>query len=118
MSEPIIINVADLVGGPRAVDAADGEKVFEKMLPVIESGRKVRLSFNGITMVITAFLNASIGRLYGVLPEDQVDTMLEVKDLLEPFQTSLEKSIEWSKAYYREPDRLDKAIKEELGDEE
>ena len=118
MSEPIIINVADLVGGPRAVDAADGEKVFEKMLPVIESGRKVRLSFNGITMIITAFLNASIGRLYGALPEEQVDTMLEVTDLLDAFQTSLEKSIEWSKSYYRDPDRMERIIREELGDEE
>ncbi len=88
------------------------------MLPVIKTDRKVRLSFNGITMVITAFLNASIGRLYGSLPEDQVDAMLEVTDLLDPFKPSLEKSIEWSKAYYREPDRLEKAIREELGDEE
>ncbi len=33
MSEPIIINVADLVGGPRAVDAADGEKYLKKCCP-------------------------------------------------------------------------------------
>lgn len=118
MSEPIIINVADIVGGPRAVDAADGETLYEKMLPVIESGRTVRLSFKGITMVITAFLNASIGKLYGVLPEDRVDKMLKIEELLEPFQPSLEKSIEWSKAYYRDPDRFEKAVKEELGDEE
>ncbi len=118
MSEPIIIRVADLVGGPRAVDAADGEKVFEKILPVIQGGRKARLSFDGITMVITAFLNAAIGKLYGVLPEDQVSDMLEVRDLLTAFQPSLEKSIEWSKAYYRDPERMEKAIREELGDEE
>lgn len=118
MSESIVIRVADLVGGPRAVDAADGEKVFEKVLPVIQSGRKVHLSFDGITMVITAFLNTAIGKLYGVLPEQQVDEMLEVRDLLPPFQPSLGKSIEWSKAYYRDPKRLRKAIMEEMGDEE
>ena len=118
MSESIIIRVADLVGGPRAVDAADGEKVFEKVLPVIQSGRKVQLSFDGITMVITAFLNAAVGKLYGVLPESRVDEMIEVKDILPPFQSSLEKSIEWSKAYYRDPERMRKAIMEEMGDEE
>jgi MoaA/NifB/PqqE/SkfB family radical SAM enzyme len=117
MSESILIRIADLVGGPRAVDAADGEKVFEKILPVIKDGRKVRLSFEGITMVITAFLNAAIGKLYGSLPEEQVDKMLEVRDLISAFQPSLDKSIEWSKAYYRDPDRLTKAIMEELGDE-
>ena len=118
MSESILIRIADLVGGPRAVDAADGEKVFEKILPVIKDGRKVRLSFEGITMVITAFLNAAIGKLYGTLPEEQVDKMIEVRDLIPAFQPSLDKCIEWSKAYYRDPDRLEKAIMEELGDEE
>lgn len=118
MNEPIIVRVADLVGGSRAVDAADGEKVFEKILPVIQGGRMVQLSFDGITMVITAFLNTAIGKLYGVLSEDQVDRMLEVRDLLAPFELSLEKSIEWSKAFYRDPDRMRKAIAEVLGDEE
>lgn len=118
MSEPIIIRVADLIGAPRAVDAADGEKVFQKVLPVLQSGRSVRLSFDGITMVITAFLNAAIGKLYGSLPEDEVDRLLEVRDLLPPFQPSLDKAIEWSKAYYRDPERMRRAIMEELGDEE
>jgi hypothetical protein len=118
MNEPIIIRVSDLVGGPRAVDAADGEKIFEKILPLLQDGRDVRLSFEGISMVITAFLNTAIGKLYGVLPEDQVDRMLKVKNLLPLFQPSLEKSVEWSKAYYRDPERLQKAIMEELDDEE
>lgn len=118
MTEPILVRVADLVGGPRAVDAADGEKVFAKILPLIKEGRKVRLSFEGITMVITAFLNAAIGKLYGSLPEEQVDEMVEVQNLIPAFQPSLDKSIEWSKAYYRDPDRLTRAIMEELGDEE
>lgn len=118
MSEPIMIRVADLVGGPRAVDVADGEKVFEKVLPVIQSGRTVCLSFDGISMVITAFLNTAIGKLYGALSEEQVDKMLEVRDLLPPFEPSLEKSMEWSKAFYRDPERMRKAIAEELGDEE
>lgn len=118
MNEPIVVRVADLVGGPRAVDVADGEKVFEKILPVFKNGRKVQLSFDGITMVITAFFNTAIGKLYGALTEEQVDQMLEVRDLCAPFQISLEKSIEWSKAYYRDPERMKRAILEELGDEE
>lgn len=118
MSEVIIVRIADLIGGPRAVDAADGEKVFQKILPVLQGGRTVRLSFEGISMVITAFLNSAIGKLYGVLPEEQVDRMLEVEGLLPPFQSSLDKSIEWSKAYYRDPERMQRAIREEMGDEE
>lgn len=118
MNDEIMIRVADVIGGPRAVDAADGEMLFEKILPVIQSGRKVRLSFDGISMVITAFLNAAIGKLYGELQEKQVDENLKVRDLKPVFQPALEKSIEWSKAYYRDPERISKAILEELGDDE
>jgi len=118
VNEQIIIRVADFVGGPRAVDAADGEKVFQKILTVLQTGRNVRLSFDGISMVITAFLNTAIGKLYGVMKEEDVERMLEFSDLREPFLPSLQKSIEWSKAYYRDPERMKKTIREEMGDEE
>lgn len=118
MTESIFIRVVDIIGGPRAVDVADGEKVFAKLLPAIQEGRKVRLSFEGITMVITAFFNAAIGKLYGALAEEQVDKMLDVQDLLPPFLPSLDKSIEWSKAYYRDQERLNKVAMEELGDDD
>jgi hypothetical protein len=112
------VRVADLIGGPRAVDTADGEKVFNKILPVIQTGRKVRLSFDGIIMVIAAFFNTAIGKLYGVLSEEQIDEMLEVRGILPAFQPSFEKSIECSKAYYCESKRMKKVTMEVLCNEE
>lgn len=118
MSEPIDIRVADVIGGPRAIDAADGEKVYEKVLAALQQGCKVRLSFDGVRMVITAFLNEAIGRLYGALPARQVSENLEVRDLLPSFQVSVDKSIEWAKAYYADPERMERALMEDLDDAE
>jgi hypothetical protein len=118
MNEPLQIRVAEVVGGPRGIDAADGAKVYEEVLTVLKAGQRVRLSFEGISMVITAFLNESVGKLYGALPSKQVDEMLEIIDLLPAFQTSLEKSIEWSKAYYADPEGMGRALLEDPEDAE
>jgi hypothetical protein len=118
VSEPLEIRVTDVIGGPRAIDAADGAKVYEQVLGALRGSRKVRLSFDGIRMVITAFLNECVGKLYGALPGEQIDEMLEVTDLLPPFQSSLEKSVEWSKAYYADPERMERALREDLDDAE
>ncbi len=118
MPDPIQINIADLIGKPRGISAADGEMVFKEIYPLIKAGSPVTLSFAGIRMVITAFLNAAVGKLYRDIPFDEVDSLLEVTELADAFQPALDHSKTWSKAYYADPERLERAIKEEYGDEE
>jgi hypothetical protein len=118
MSEPVFLRVFDVVAGPRCVDTADGQKVYDKIVPLLRTETGVVLSFDGITMIITAFLNAAVGQLYGEFPEDKVDRLVEIRDLLPVFQNTLDKSREWSKAYFRDPERLKRSIQEVMGDEE
>ena len=118
MSDPVSINIADLIGKPRAIAAADGEMVFKEIYPVIKAGNPVVLSFAGIRMVITAFLNAAIGKLYRDIPDDEIARLLEVTELAEAFQPALAHSRTWSKAFYADPERLDRSIKEVMEDEE
>jgi hypothetical protein len=118
MSEPIPIKVLDLINSPRAVDPSDGERIFDEICPLLKSGQKVELSFAGITMVITAFLNAAIGKLYGELTEQQFDELLEIRDLRDAFQPSLDSSIKWSKTFFKNRESLGKAVLEGFEDEE
>jgi|BarGraIncu01122A_1022018.scaffolds.fasta_scaffold13982_2 hypothetical protein len=118
MSEPVLLRVYDVVAGPRCVDTADGQRVHDKIVPLLRTDTAVVLSFDGITMVITAFLNAAIGQLYGEFPEEKADRLVKIRDLLPVFQTTLDKSREWSKAYFRDPERLKRSIQEVMGDEE
>jgi hypothetical protein len=118
MNEPVFIRIADLIGKPRAIAAADGEMVFKEVYPVLKEGTPVVLSFGGIRMVITAFLNAAIGKLYRDITGEEVDRLLVVTELSEAFHPALEHSKTWSKVYYADPERLERAIKEEYGDEE
>lgn len=118
MGEQILIRVADLINSPRAVDAADGERVFKEVCPLLKAGQKVQLSFDGITMVITAFFNAAVGKLYGEIPDEKVTELLEFSNLREAFQPALDKSIQWSKAYFKNRSRMEESILEDLPNEE
>ncbi len=118
MSELVLLRVCEVVAGPRCVDTADGQRVHDKIAPLLRNDTRVVLSFDGISLVIAAFLNAAIGQIYGEFPEERVDSLLEVRNLLPVFQTTLDKSREWSKAYVRDPERFKRSIREVMGDEE
>ena len=48
MSEPIIVRVFDIAGGPLCVSAEDGQRVYDKIQPLIKQGKKVALSFEQV----------------------------------------------------------------------
>ncbi len=59
----------------------DGQKVHDKIAPLLREGRKVSLSFDRIETIISAFLNAAIGQLYGEFPEEKIRELFSVKDM-------------------------------------
>lgn len=57
--------IKDIINSELAVSTENGEKVFEIVDSYLMNKEKVELDFGGITIMITAFLNAAIGKLYG-----------------------------------------------------
>ncbi len=57
--------IKDIINSELAVSTENGEKVFEIVNSYLQKKEKVKLDFAGITIMITAFLNAAIGKLYG-----------------------------------------------------
>lgn len=58
------IMIKDIVGTTNWIQVSDGTKVYEHIQLALKDGYEVVLSFAGRTFVITAFLNAAIGKLY------------------------------------------------------
>jgi hypothetical protein len=69
MPEEITVRLLDIVGSPLAVSADDGQLVHDKIAPLLRDDHRVALSFDGVGTVISAFLNAAVGQLYGEFPE-------------------------------------------------
>lgn len=118
MTEPITVQVFDLVGGPLCVSASDGQRLHDKIAPLLRKETPVGLSFKRVDILIPAFLNAAIGQLYGELPEDRLDELLSFRDLATDDREMLTHVVENAKAYFSRPEDFDRAWQEELGDEE
>lgn len=77
----IKVIIKDITGNNLAVSAADGDLVFEKVVEGIDKGEKVVLDFTGIDLTITAFMNASIGKLYGKYETETIRELLDIVNL-------------------------------------
>ena len=118
MSNPVTIRVFDIVGGPLCVSAEDGQRVHDKIVPLLRDNQKMVLSFEQVETLISAFLNAAIGQLYGEFREDRIRELITVRDLDEEDTSVLKRVIENAKRYFADRPAADKAWKEEVGDDE
>jgi hypothetical protein len=112
-----IIKIAGMIGSPYCVDTEDGQKVYEAIVPLLEDGDKVILSFEGVNLTITAFLNVAIGQLYGKFSEETLERLLLPPQNISPNDLELLKfAINGAKRYYKNPQLYDK-LWDEFADE-
>lgn len=112
-----VIRVFDLVG-PLCVSAEDGQLIHDKIAPLVKEGKQLSVSFERVETIISAFLNAAIGQLYGEFTEEQIRSCLSVRDMSHEDLFLLQRVVENAKSYFRNRAAYDRAWKEELGDDE
>ena len=113
-----IVQVFDIVGTSVCVSSTDGERLYEKILPPLSKGHHIELSFTGVDIVITAFLNAAIGRLHGSITATEVDRLLSWSGLDTDDDDLLDKVIENAKYYFSRPRIRELAWNGSLEDED
>lgn len=118
MSNRILIKVTDVIGSPLCISAEDGQKVFEKLEPLLKSGKQVTISFDRVSMLISLFLNVAIGQLYGSFSEDEVRSLVIVEALSGEDMELLKRVVDNAKKYYANPRDYDTAWKAEGDDDE
>lgn len=118
MKEQVTIRVADIIGSPLCISAEDGQKVYEKLVPLLKQGRKVTISFERVTTIISLFLNAAIGQFYGVFDESRLNDLLSVTGLTDDDLDMLKRVVDNAKRYYANPQSFDQAWVTEGSDEE
>lgn len=98
------IHMSTIVSGGICVAASDGNKVHDAILSEFKKGNRVAISFQNVTRMTTAFLNAAVGQLYGEYPEDQLRQMLAPPIHAEPWHLSrLKLVVDRAKDYFRDP---------------
>jgi hypothetical protein len=62
--------------GPICVDSEDGARLGERVRAALDRGETVCLDFTGVSTLAGAFLNASVGCLYGFFGKEDLDRRL------------------------------------------
>ena len=115
--QEIIIHVFNVVGSGFCVEADDGQKVYGLIKKALHEGRKIKLSFQNVEILTSAFLNTAIGQLYRDFTEEQIKSSLSVEHILPEDKVLLKRVTATAKLYYTDPERMQKSINEILGDE-
>ncbi len=118
MEDATIKSVYQIVGNSICVEADDGTKVSDVVKEFIKNKKAIKLSFLNVTMLTSAFLNTAIGILYKDFTEKEVKDFLSVSDLDSTDAMLLKRVVDNAKNYYKNPDRIEKSVKEILGEED
>jgi hypothetical protein len=117
MSELKEIRIVDIVGSGLCVASEDGEKVFDAIAAALRADTHVRLSFEEVTDLTSAFLNSAIGQLYGQFSEEKVRTDVTVGAASQDDLHLLKRVVERAKEFFKDSERFEKAATEVLGDD-
>jgi hypothetical protein len=117
MSTNLSLSIFEIVGSPLCVASGDGQKVHDRLAVAMKEGRGVTLSFHNVTTLTSAFLNAAIGQLYGAFSEEQIRSLLKVKDIQPDDLALLKRVVETAKQYFKDPQKFDQAVRETQGGE-
>ena len=118
MSEPITLRIYEIVGSSLCVASQDGQKVFEQINQALKDGKKVKLSFQNVESLTSAFLNAAVGQLYGFFDHDLLRESLSVTEIEKNDLALLSRVIDTAKQYFKDPAVIEAVRKEAMGDDD
>lgn len=112
MANEVKLSVAEVVGHSLCVASSDGDKLYERIAKALEANSRVTLSFSGVTLLTSAFLNSAVGRLYGNFSEEAIKNSLKAEDIEKDDLKLIKAVTDNAKQYYKDPQRYRQAVTE------
>lgn len=112
----VTVDIKDTIQTVYCIDMEDGEVVYKVVKQELDKGNAVELSFEGIEMVITAFLNSAIGRLFGEFEKDTVHRQVRAVNLHKDFVPMWDRVMRSAPIYYAHKDKVEHHTKKEMED--
>lgn len=92
--------VKDIIKSDFAITSDDGNKVYEQIFQNLSRGNSVVLNFEGITVMITAFLNAAIGKLYEHFDSETLNEHLKLENVAPNDRILFKMVVQRAKEYF------------------
>ena len=108
--------IKDIINSELAVSTENGNKVFKIVDDCLQQHEKVELDFEGITVMITAFLNAAIGSLYSKkeYTGDFLNEHLKLENVEKEDRILFKEVIQRAKEYFADKDSFEKNANDAL----
>lgn len=110
LSNPQLLSVASILNNDAALTPTAGDKLYAFISEPLKNNHAVVIDFEGIRFITSAFLNASIGQLYGHFANDFVKQHLSVTHLENDDLILLARVVERAKEYFLDKDSIEAAI--------
>lgn len=111
--ETVEVKISRIIDSGFGVSAHDGQMVYAVIAEEIAKGNRISLSFESVTRLTTAFLNAAVGQLYGEYSDDKIRKHLGAPTHTEQWQLSrLKIVVDRAKVFFKYPDAIKQAFSE------
>ncbi len=92
--------VKDIIDSELAITTDDGNLVYENIHTAFDNKNVVELDFKGINIMITAFLNSAIGRLYENYDGIFLNDYLKLKNVAPEDRILFKKVVQRAQEYF------------------
>lgn len=83
------VYIKDLIESQFAISMDKADVVYRLLDTAVNNNERIEVSFAGIEILITAFLNNAVGLLYEKYSAEQIEQCLTFIDLNEQFELTL-----------------------------
>jgi STAS-like domain of unknown function (DUF4325) len=98
----MLYNVYEITG-QYAIAPSKGQKIYDQISPILQTGQEIELDFEKVEVSATAFFNVAVGRLLKDISIENLQRQLKITNLNNDGRKILERVIENSNRYYTEP---------------
>ena len=112
------IYMRGVVGSGLCVASDDGQKIYEEIEKAFKAGKKVKLSFDGVDDLTSAFLNSAIGQLYGKFSEQEIKEKLSISEgtATQENLVLLKRVVDRAKEFFKDSRRFESVAREIIGE--
>lgn len=108
------IKIVEEVTFRKAATPEEGMPIYEKIISFLEKGEAIRLDFQQVELVTTAFLNVMIGRLYEKYTSEQLNKSISFLNLRPEITSRIKAVSETAKNYYKNQEQYNRDIESTL----
>jgi transcriptional regulator len=108
------IKVSGILNSNMAVSTEEGEKVYELIKESFNRQEQVRIDFSDLKLIISTFLNASIGQLYGIYSTEFIQQHLDVQNMSQDDLNTLKLVTDRAKEYFKDKRGFENVAKKNL----